>query len=87
MMRLEHGGVGVLAHGDGQAAKVVEVAVCDDDKIDVLIGNFGEIGRGLAADQFGVEAGVNEDVYAPNLYEHRVGADAALAVQIDKFHQ
>ena len=50
--RHQHGGVGMLAHQDRQAADMVQVTVRDDDEIEGLIANQRKIGRGGTADFF-----------------------------------
>ena len=80
--RHQHGGVGMLAHQDRQAADMVQVTVRDDDEIERLIANQRKIGRGGTADLFRIEAAVDDDAEFAELDEHRIGTDATHAVEV-----
>ena len=75
--------VRVLPHRDRQAADVVQVAVGDDDQVEVLPPQGRVVGGGPPADLLRVKARVDQDVEVAQLDEQRIGADAAIAVQID----
>jgi hypothetical protein len=79
-------GRGMLAHGDRQAADMVEVAVRDDDQVDRLAPQRRVVRRGLAARLLGVQPRVHKDVEVTELDEQRVGAYAAVAVQVNELH-
>ncbi|MEY4004181.1 MAG: hypothetical protein RLZZ221_277 [Verrucomicrobiota bacterium] len=79
----DHGRVRLRAEQDRQAADVVEVAVGDDDQVQPYPLQRTEIGGGRATGFLRVETAVDQDVEASQLDEQRVGADAAIAVQVD----
>jgi hypothetical protein len=81
--RHNDGGVLVLAHQHREAADVVQVAVGDDDKVDLFPAERGKIGGGGAAGLFRVQAAIDDDVQVTDLQEMAVGADPAVTVQIN----
>jgi hypothetical protein len=81
--RHDHRRVRVLAHRHGQAPDVVEVAVGDDDQVEGLAPERREVGGGRAAHLLRVQAAVDQHVELADLDEQRIGADAAVAVQVD----
>ncbi len=65
----EDAGVGEPGEGDGQGAEVVEVAVGDEDGLDLLPGDEVEAGKAAPSLAPGVDAGVEEDGGAVELDE------------------
>src|SRR6185312_2151648 len=63
-----------------------EVAVRDNDEVERHAPERLEIGRGGPADFFGMQAAVHQKVQVAELDEQRIGADAAIAVQVCQFH-
>ena len=85
--RHESGGVGVLAERDRQTADVVEMAVRDDDEIEALAMQGGQVGCGSASRFLRVEAAIDQNVEIAELDKQRIGADAAIAVQVCELHK
>ncbi len=71
------------AHGDGQAAQVVEVTVREHHQVDVDAGEFGKVGQGGAAGQLGVQAAIYEDIKVADLEQGAGAPDAALTVEVE----
>ena len=78
--------VGMLAHRDRQTADVVEMAVRDDNQVEIDVFQQTEVWRGQPSGQLRIQTAVDEDVQVANLQIHGVGADTAVAVQINKLH-
>ena len=76
----------LLAQQERDRADVVEVAVGDDDEVDVQPLQGREIGTGLKTGEFGVQAAVDHDADIAELEKVATGTDAAVAVEIEKFH-
>jgi len=81
-----HRRVRVRAQQHGQRADVVQVAVGDEDQVEAHARERAQVGHGEPAGELGVEAGVHHEVEVAELAIEAVGADAALAVQIDELH-
>ena len=76
----------VLLQQQRQRAQVVEVAVCQNHAVDVAL-DLVDLGQGLTAVEFGVEAAVDHQPQAAEFGEHAVGADLTARVQVGKSHQ
>src|SRR5277367_3846619 len=76
----------MLPHHDRQTPDVVQVAVGDDDEVQVLPAQRGVVGGRAAAHLLRVEPRIHKDVEVAQLDEQRVGANAAIAVQINQLH-
>ena len=63
----QHRRLRVLAHHDGQPADVIEMAVRDDDEIELDAPQQVEIRQGAQSGRLGVQAGVDEDIQRPDL--------------------
>ena len=83
----DHGRVRVLAHHDGQTADVVQMAVRDDDQIEGEAAQLGKIRRGGPADFLRIQAAIDQNIEVAELDEQRIGTNAAVAVQVSKFHE
>ena len=75
----------VLLQEKWQRAQVVEVTVRQDHAIDVAL-NLVDLGQGLAAVEFGVEAAIDHQSQSAEFGEHAVGADLTARVQVGKSH-
>ena len=58
----------------------------EHDQVEVDTVDFVIVRHRLFAHLFWVQSGIDENVEAADLNEVRVGANAALTVEIDKFH-
>ena len=58
----------------------------DDDQVDLEAVERGEVGRGGGPGELGVQAAVDDDADVAELHEVAAGADAAVPVEIEKFH-
>ena len=59
--RHEDGGCGVFLHHDRQAADMIEMAVGDDDQVEIAPAQGREIGRGAPAHLLGVQPAIHQD--------------------------
>ena len=69
----------MLLQEQGQRAEVVQVAVRQDDAVDVTL-DFVDLRQGLAAIEFGVESAIDHQPQAAEFGEHAVGADLTAGV-------
>lgn len=74
------------AHGDGDGAEVVEVAVGEKNEVDILVADAMKIGEASIACFLGIEACVYKDVKGADFEEGTVGADAACGVEVSIMH-
>jgi len=76
----------MIAHRQRETADMIQMAMGDDDQIEVLSSDLTEIRSGVTTDHLGVQSAVYKDANIAKLDEQRVSADAARAVQIDEIH-
>ena len=79
----DHRRRGLFAEEDRQAADVVQVAVRDNDQIQRHAPQRAEVGRGRAADHLRMQSAIDENLEIAELKIAGIGADAAVAVEVD----
>ena len=82
----QHVRLGKIFTGDGQRADVVVVAMRDGDGVHVLILDGLEQRQTIAAFEFGVHAGVEQDAVAFEVHTPRARPDVGGGIQIRNLH-
>ena len=73
----------LLAEKDRQAADVIQVAVGDDDQIQRHAPQRAEVGRGRTTDHLRMQSAIDENLEIAELNVAGIGADAAVAVEVE----
>ena len=79
--------MGIARRNERHGAEVVEVAMGQNDEVDAPVGDGGVVGEGVLAHHFGVESGIDQNVEITEADEMAIGSDAAMAVEVDEFHE